>query len=349
MINILHIINGWPSGGITEQVYLLCKYLPKDQFKQYSIGYSHFDGAFVKKFEDVGVECIHSDKGYSNLQDIIREKDIHIVHKQTGGGDYPSYVPMLKEMGIPLIESIYCPRATAIPVDEVSKITYTTPYTLSKNKDEHYSKMYPIQYALDIESPIVDCFSKKDKDHIIVGRLGRVVPDKRPDILLKLARLSYEKFGDKIQFHLAGVIPQDFPLHIEYGKRFVKLCQKIPNVKYFGYVEDKYDFWKTLDICINPVWETSFDIVFLEAMACGIPILTWNNSAAIYVVGEAGIVAKESLQDMFLGLCKLYSDYGMRMSMGETGIQYIKNKYSLKKYIDEHVKLYRSVCGKIDG
>ncbi len=344
MTNILHIINGWPPGGITEQVYLLCKYLPKNQFRQYSAGYCHFDGPFFKKFEDVGTECISCDEDYSNIRNIILDKKIDIVHKQTGGGDFPSYVSVLKDMGIPLIESIHCPRATGIPIALVDKIVYTTRYTLEKNNHKYFDKMISIKYALDLEEPVVNHFSKKDSDNIIVGRLGRIVPDKRSDVVLEVAKMSYERFGNKIQFHLAGQIPQDYPMHIDYGKRFIEACEELPNVKYMGYVDNKYDFWKTLDICINPAWETSFDIVFLEAMACGVPILTWDNSAAKYVVGNAGIVTEENTGFLFDGLCKMYREYGMRKLMGEIGIRYINDKYSLKRCINEYIDLYEGIA-----
>jgi glycosyltransferase involved in cell wall biosynthesis len=347
MINILHIINGWPVGGILEQTYLLCKYLPKDQFKQYSIGYCHFDGAFVKKFEQIGVQCIHSDANYVNLKEVIDTHKIDIVHRQTGGGDCPAYAYLLKELGVPLVETLHCPRASGIPVELLSALIYTTPYTFYKNSVKHMDKMVSIQYALDLERPIKDQADSTSKDCIVVGRLGRIVPDKRADILIELAAMAYKDYGDKIQFKVAGQIPQDYPVHIEHGKKFLQLVDTLPNFEYCGYVENKYDFWRTLDVCINPVQEASFDIVFLEAMACGVPILTWNNSAAKYVVGNAGLVTEENIHAIYEGLKKLYNDYKFRNLLGDIGINYIKGKYNLKNCIDGHIALYNQVIKNV--
>lgn len=345
MINVLHIINGWPAGGIAEQTYLLCKHLPKDKFKQYSIGYCHFDGVFVKKFEEVGVPCLKSDENYTNLEQIIKENNINIVHKQTGGGDFPNYCKLLKKLNIPLVESLHCPRKTAIPTDMVDAVIYTTEYTKQKNR--HCQKMHSIQYALDLKAPIFENKIQKKDYPFIVGRLGRVVPDKRPDVLLDLAEKCYEQFGDKIQFHIAGQIPQDHFFHIEYGREFLKQVENMPNVEYFGYIENKYEFWKTLDVCINPVQEASFDIVFLEAMACGIPILTWDNSAAKWVVEKAGIVSNEDLDCLFRDLVTLLKDVEQRKKMGEKGIEYIKEKYSLEKMIRKYSNLYEELFNNI--
>lgn len=340
MVNILHVINGWPSGGITEQTYLICKYLPKE-FKQYSIGYCHFDGEFVKKFEDIGVECIHSDLNYSNLKKIIKEKNIHIVHKQTGGGDCPSYVYLLDNIDIPLIETLHCPRKSGIPANLLKKIVYTTEYTYNKNDKDHQDIMQSIQYSIDLNRPIVDKPNIRDKK-LKVGRLGRIVPDKRIDIILDLAYRAYEE-GLNIDFVLAGQIPQDYPVHIEYGKWFLGEVKKHPNVEYLGFVENKYEFWKTLDICINPTWGASFEIVFLEAMACGIPILTWDNSAAKYVVETAGIVTEESIESLYNGLKILANNPPLRALYGSHGIDLIKTKYSLSKFTEEYTNLYKGV------
>lgn len=341
-MNILQVVNGWPSGGCIEQAYLACKHLPK-KYKHFTIGFTHFDGAFVKKFEDIGVPCIHSDRSYSNIKEIIDKYEIDIVHTQTGGGDYEPFVPMLKQWGIPLIHWLHCPRKCAIPLHEVSKILYTTSYTLEKNLPVYHSKMKSIQYALDLKGPLVQSRDHENDPPIKVGRLGRIVPDKRPDILLDLAEMSNIGFQDNVEFHIAGMIPQDYPLHIEYGKTWVERAKSIPNVTYHGFVEDKYDFWKTIDICINPVWETSFDIVFLEAMACGIPILTWANSAAPYVVEDAGLITPDQISCLYVGLHQLIGDPARRKVYGDKGIELIKTKYNLNNFIEDHIDVYEEV------
>jgi len=173
-----------------------------------------------------------------------------------------------------------------------------------------------------------------------------IVPDKRGDVLFELADLSYRDFGDKIQFKIAGQIPRDYPLHIEYGEWFKKEIEKRPNMQYSGFIDNKYDFWKTLDICINPVEEASFDVVFLEAMACGVPILTWDKSCAKYVVGNAGIVTKPTIRDMYDGFKKLYFDYKLRKLFGDIGIKYIQGKYSLENFINSYVKTYEGLINE---
>jgi glycosyltransferase involved in cell wall biosynthesis len=174
--------------------------------------------------------------------------------------------------------------------------------------------------------------------------LGRIVPDKRPDVLLGLAATSM-MFGDRyFDFKIAGYIPQKDKYSLEYGKKFIEAVDKLENVEYCGFVDNKYDFWKQLDICINPVWETSFDIVFLEAMACGVPILTWDNSAAPYVIGRAGISTKEDISELYNGLMMMYYNVKARKRMSDAGIELIKTKYSLQNFVDSYTNLYRSVA-----
>lgn len=346
MINILHIINGWPAGGIAEQNYLIAKYLSKDKFKQYSIGYCHFDGYFVKKFEEVGVPCLHSDEKYSDLEKVIKDNKIDIVHKQTGGGDCPSYVYLLKKMNIPLIETIHCPRKSAIPLSHVAMMTYTTPYILYKNPKKSYSKMRPIQYSIDLKKPIVETAPIKKGSKIIVGRLGRIVADKRLETILTLALMSYRDFGNDIEFHLAGMIPTDFRAHIEYGEKFMETVASMPNVTYKGFIDNKYDFWKTLDICINTPLDAGFDVVFLEAMACGIPILSCDNGAVKYVVKKSGIITQEDIHALYNALKKLYKEPETRRTLGNKGLEYIRTEYSIDNLIKEYSRLYSEIANK---
>lgn len=343
-MNILQVVNGWPSGGILEQTYLLCKHLPKDEFKQFSLGYCYFGGEFFKKFEDVGVPCIKSDEDYSDLVKILTDNKIDIVHKQTGGGDCPDWVYVVKECGVKLIETVHCPRASGIPVNFVDAIAYTTPYTLYKNDYDHKKIMYSISYALDLKQPIRNQ-AKDSNIPLVVGRLGRIVPDKRQDTVLAIAKmcLNDPDMKDKVKFKLAGTIPQDCEYHINNGKWFVNEVKYLPNVEYVGFVENKYSFWRQLDICINPVCEASFDIVFLEAMACGIPILTWDNSAAKYVVKGAGIITEESVESLYEGLIKLVNDEELRHHFARKGLGYIMNEYSLDSYISNWTDLYNKV------
>lgn len=336
-MNILHIINEWPAGGIQEQVYLIIKHLPKDRFKHFVLGWHITDGFFFDKYIEEGAVNLVSDEFYTSFKSIIEKYKIDIVHKQTGGGDCPKYVYQCKEMNIPLIETLHCPRYSAIPLAYVETILYTTPYTFNKNGYVYQEKMKSIQYSVDLKEPIVQFAKNKNSDPIVVGRLGRIVPDKRPDVILLLAQKSKEFFKDKIKFKIAGLAP-----HEEYKNWFLNEVNKLDNIEYCGFVEDKYDFWKTLDVCVNPVWETSFDIVFLEAMACGIPILTWNNSAAPYVVEDAGIVTNENISDLFKGLEELYTSSSLREELGNKGIQLIKTKYSLDNFIKEYIEVYES-------
>ena len=78
-------------------------------------------------------------------------------------------------------------------------------------------------------------------------------------------------------------------------------------------------------------------------MACGIPIITWNNSAAIHVVEDAGIVVSENNIDLYKAL-KYFCDNSLeRWKFGNRGIKLIKTKYSLDKFVKSYCKLYKEI------
>jgi len=345
MINVLHICNEYPFSGGLELLKIISKYSPLE-FKHYAIAFRDLNGLFRPILEENNITCLDStSEDYPNLEEVIKKYNINVCHKQTGGGDCPDYVYRLKKIGVPLIETIHCPRKSAIPLDHVNRITYTTYHTLEQNPEDYQKRMTSIQYAVDLEKPFYKIGEKKffNKTPLIVGRMARIVPEKRHDVVLDIARMAWSLYREKIQFYIAGVINPEIEYSIEYGKNLIAEIDKIPNIHYLGKIDNKYDFYHSLDVCLHPIWGTSFDIPFLEAMACGIPILTYDNSAAKYVVRDAGIVTKESLDSLYNGLKTLYSDVSLREKLGNKGIEYINTIYNKDVWVNSNLDMYKEV------
>lgn len=104
------------------------------------------------------------------------------------------------------------------------------------------------------------------------------------------------------------------------------------------------------DLLLLPSAKESFGLVAIEAMACGVPVVSSNAGGLPEVIkhGETGYLAEigdiQSMADFALKLlCKpaLYQLFSMR------GIQRVKKFFSLPQIVDEYESLYREVlCGK---
>lgn len=111
-------------------------------------------------------------------------------------------------------------------------------------------------------------FQKNKKDYLLF--VGKIIPEKGVDLVIKAAR----KLNTKLL--IAGrIIKERNPLYFETQiKPFLS-----ERIKYLGEVSGvkKVKLFKNAKAFIGPGrWTEPFGIVFIEAQACGTPVIAWN-------------------------------------------------------------------------
>ena len=97
-------------------------------------------------------------------------------------------------------------------------------------------------------------------------------------------------------------------------------------------------------------WE-GLGLVFLEAMASGLPVLSTNVSAIPEVVvdGETGLlVPPDDVGCLRDGMVALAGDPQLRAAMGRAGRQRVHGTFGLDRMVDETLEIYGEVLG-LDG
>lgn len=86
-------------------------------------------------------------------------------------------------------------------------------------------------------------------------------------------------------------------------------------------------------------------LVFLEAMAAGLPIISTNKSYLKDILGngEAGMLVEREQKSIENAILCLLGDEGLRRRFGNIGKKVVKQKYRLDKVIQQHWNLYRSL------
>ncbi|MCB0689390.1 MAG: glycosyltransferase family 4 protein [Saprospiraceae bacterium] len=118
--------------------------------------------------------------------------------------------------------------------------------------------------------------------------IGRLSPEKGvlffPEILNELSNRLNDSNGKKAELHLIG----DGPLRDELENEFAKRGMS-EEVVFHGLLNqgDLFGTINQMDICIQPSKTEGFSKAWLDAMVCGIPVISSRVGAAEYVIGTS--------------------------------------------------------------
>lgn len=224
--------------------------------------------------------CILS-KIYLKLLILFYRPDLIIVH----GGRAVNFAYGTGIRNIPIIGVTH-----SYSIRHILKCNYII--ALDQLLKQHFiSSGYPEPQIFIVPNMIntiprkINNFSQKRTEYVI-GALGRLAPEKGFNYLMEaISILRDRKYPVKLLIGGAG------PLEIQL-KKLTRELNIDKNVEFIGWVHDKENFFKSVDIfCIPSVFET-FGIVALEAMSYQVPIVATKTGGAsqIFAAGSDALI-----------------------------------------------------------
>lgn len=164
--------------------------------------------------------------------------------------------------------------------------------------------------------------------------IGRLVPGKRYDRVIPLAKYL-KKYHSEWLIDIIG----DGNLSLE--DKFI--YEQLSNVNFLGAKKDVFMEYLKSSIYLSTSDSEAMPMVFIEAMNCGIPIVSYRHQGSECLIeqGKNGFIV-DTDEEMIEKVSLLIQDYELRKIMGKDAKLY-SNKFSDEKIYEKWKSLFDSI------
>tara|TARA_B100000315_G_scaffold212472_1_gene209859 strand:- start:2068 stop:3189 length:1122 start_codon:yes stop_codon:yes gene_type:complete len=171
--------------------------------------------------------------------------------------------------------------------------------------------------------------------------VGDLLPRKNISKLFEAFSLLPERIKNEYQIVIVGGRKYSFK-RIENTLKENNLTS---SVIFTGYIneEDILLLYNSADIFVFPSFYEGFGFPILEAMSCGVPVITSNVSSMPEIAGDAAILIDPNDSEELAGaISTLVDDADLRQKKIEAGFKRA-NLFSLKKMTEKTVNIYKEL------
>jgi len=181
-------------------------------------------------------------------------------------------------------------------------------------------------------------------DRKIIAFSGRLVKGKGLQILLESMAKLIKGFEN-----ILLIILGDGPLGIDLKKKSQTMGIE-KNIKFFGFVDNIHEYLAVADVFAFPSFQEGLPNAVLEAMACGLPVVSTKIGGVVDVIedGENGLLVEPGNADQLSDAIKrLIIDTEYASKLGRNALKTIRENYDINgiatKYIDLYSRLFKSL------
>ena len=207
-------------------------------------------------------------------------------------------------------------------------------------------KIRVLPYGVDLER-----FRRREKDgeDIVILSVGRLVWEKGFDHILFAAKKLLqdpEVPAERLKFLIVGDGPRREILERQIQK--LDLEKNVTLIRHLPY-EEMPKIHASADIFLLPSLpipsgQEQFGIVFVEAMACGKPVVAGRSGSIPEVIGEAGVLVQPGdMLSIAQALKELILDKNLRDKYGQAALERARALFDADKVAGELGSLYNEL------
>ena len=364
-IKILHVAQA--AGGVDRYIRMLLKYLDKEKFENILVCSQDFREKDYKNlvdfFEQVKMDrAIGSNdlKAIGEVRRLIKRynPDIVYAHSSKAGAiarvadiglkNHCLYNPhgwafnmrcsAKKEAMYTAIEKV-----AALFCDKIICISDAEKQSALDKKICREDKLQVIFNGVDIEAyenGIHGTVKRKDlnipEDAFVVGMVGRISPQKAPDIFIKMAKHVKDKVSNA-HFIIVGNGDQEAEI-----QKYAKDNNFLDSLHITGWVDNPMSYVELFDVaCLLSRWE-GFGLVLPEYMMARKPIVASRVDAIPNIIcdGENGLLVEmDDVVGASTAVLKLYLNNNLKSKLIDEGLKTVYKKFDVQRMTRETEKL----------
>lgn len=199
-------------------------------------------------------------------------------------------------------------------------------------------KITILHNAIDLER-FAFTNSRRFDDTIRLVNIGSMMPNKNQAFLLDVV-VALKAKGHKVLLDLIGSGPTENLL-----KEKAKQLGIEYEVNFTGAIPNPEKYLNEAHIYAHCAWHEPFGLVLIEAMSCGLPVVSFNTGGPIEIVqeGKTGyLVEKDNLATFVDKILQLAGDRALYEDFSKNAMAASK-QYDIKTYTDKLIAFYQQI------
>ncbi len=331
-MDIVHELNQLDYGGAERVIRNIIKFDQKNNHRV--IAYK--EGPFRKELEDVGAVVIVP------RRDIEEEMEGDIIHIHSGGGI--SNMATFLGKAFPVIETIHSPLRSPMKDEYIrQRVGVSDVVTHLNSNCMTILNGIDTSVAPDLDPDNVRASLGIPQGAIVVGRLGRLGPDKGlEDWLLACYRLQQQGF-DFIPLIVGG---EASGFNGTFQGRMKLMAESLPvrNVIWAGHKIDIHNYLQIMDIFLYPSPTEGFGLVFMEALLNACTVVTYKTDVTWELLAGYAILTEQSIDGLVDGMKKAFNP-AYRDAYAGIGASFVEQHFNAEQMSLQYQELYERCHG----
>lgn len=368
-IRILHVAQA--AGGVDRYIRMLLKYLDKEKFENILVCSQDFHEedyrGLVDSFEQVEmIRAIGGNdlKAIKEVRTLIKKynPDIVYAHSSKAGAiariadiglkNHCVYNPhgwafnmrcsAKKKAIYTMIEKIAAPFC-----DKIICISDAEKQSALDKKICKEDKLQVIFNGVDIEAyesgehgTVKRSSLGIPEDAYVVGMVGRISPQKAPDVFVKMAKLVKDEIPNA-HFVIVGSGNQEAEI-----RKYAEENKFADSLHITGWVDDPMSYVELFDVaCLLSRWE-GFGLALPEYMMAGKPIVASRVDAIPNIIrnGENGLLVEvDDATGASEAVLQIYQDRSLKDKLVSKGVEDVHNRFDARRVSEEHGILFENM------